>query len=486
MPDLKILFITSEIFPLIKTGGLADVSAGLPPALSKLGAETRILLPAYLPAVQKMKSLKTLDTPRLAHDATILEGKLPGTKLTIWLVDIPKYFTRIGNPYTTEEGNDWPDNAQRFTAFNQIALEISQNRANLDWPPDIVHCNDWQTGLIPALLAKEVTRPATIFTIHNLAYMGLFSWNTFEELGLPHDLWDMDKMEFHGQFAFIKGGLSAADHITTVSPTYAQEVQTSEFGYGLEGLLQARSHQMSGILNGIDHTLWNPATDKLIDHNYSKTKLSSKLKNKTSLQTHFALPPKKAIPLLVTVGRIVEQKGYDLLIKALPELMLMDIQIALLGSGDKYLETQLIAAAQEHPEKLSVRIGYDEVLAHKMEAGADVFLMPSKFEPCGLNQLYSLKYGTIPIVNPVGGLADSIIDIKPNPAKATGIYLTQSSPEALIQAVETTVNLFHNPPQWQKLIKTAMSQDFSWKNSAKQYLTLYKTVLKNRQSTANK
>jgi len=482
MPNLNALFVTSEIFPLIKTGGLADVSAGLPLALNKLGVKTRILLPAYLPAVQKMQSLKILDTPNLPHDATILEGKLPGTTLTMWLVDIPKYFFRGGNPYTTEDGDDWPDNAQRFTAFNRVALEIAQNRANLDWQPEIVHCNDWQTGLLPALLAAETSRPATLFTIHNLAYMGLFSWKTFAQLGLPHALWDMEKMEFHNQFSFIKGGLSSADHITTVSPTYAKEIQTTEFGYGLEGLLLAKSDRLSGILNGIDHRLWNPATDKLIDHPYSKANLTGKRLNKKSLQTYCKLPLETNIPLFATIGRIVEQKGVDLLLQALPELMALDLQIVILGSGDKTLETQLLAAMQAHPEKLSVHIGYDETLAHQIEAGADVFLMPSRFEPCGLNQLYSLKYGTIPIVNPVGGLADSVNDIHSTGANATGVYLPQANSGALTQTIEKTMNLFNDPQQWRQLIKSAMSQDFSWKNSAKQYLTLYRSLINNRKS----
>jgi starch synthase len=482
----KILFVASEAHPLIKTGGLADVIGSLPPALAARGADVRLLLPAYRDAVERagrLESAAQIFLPGLPHGVTLLAGELPGTRIKTWLADFPPAYDRPGNPYLNAYGHPWHDNAARFALLARVAVRLALGTAGLKWRPQVVHCHDWQTGLVPALLAQEAKRPATVFTIHNLAYQGLFPQETFAALGLPAPLWSHEALEFHGQLSFIKGGLVFADRLTTVSPTYAREIQTPEFGDGLDGLLRHRADRLTGILNGIDGAIWNPARDPLIVKRYSARRLRDKLPNKLALQRTFGLPADPATPLIGMVGRLVEQKGIDQVLAALPSLMQRPVQLAVLGSGDAGYENALRAAARRYSGRLALHIGYDEALAHNIEAGADMFLMPSRFEPCGLNQLYSLRYGTIPIVRRVGGLADTVIDATEKnlkTARATGIMLAGAAAEDLIAAVDRALVLFRDARRWKRLMLAGMRQDFTWRHSAAEYLRLYRAALRDR------
>ncbi|MDD5580289.1 MAG: glycogen synthase GlgA [Methylobacter sp.] len=476
----KILFVTPEAHPLIKTGGLGDVSGSLPKALAELSQDIRLLIPNY-------QSLKTGGDVRFLcslrvdnRNITILETRIPESRVIVWLVDYPAYFNYPGNPYVNELGDAWPNNAERFALFCRIAVEVAMDRVFQDWKPDIVHCNDWQTGLVPALLSLEQNRPATLFTIHNMAYQGLFPSSTAFSLNLPGQLLNPDGLEFHSMLSFIKGGLVYADHITTVSPTYALEIQTAEFGYGLEGLLNHRKDSLTGIINGIDPEQWNPETDLFIAQQFNAALLNKKQINKSALQTKFSLPVSDHIPLFGMISRLVEQKGIDMLIKCLPEIIDIPIQLVLVGSGNKGFEKKLQNLAALYPENIAITIGYDEALAHVIEAGADLFLMPSKFEPCGLNQMYSQLYGTIPVVRKTGGLADTVIDALPETIAnntATGIVFNEATAGALLEAVKRAAILYNSPAIWKKLQTNAMKKDFSWKRSAEQYLALYQSIL---------
>ena len=488
----KVLFVASEAHPLIKTGGLGDVASGLPVALASLGADARLLLPAYHDAVARAGKLKTvakLQVAGLADPVRLLEGRLPGTRLVTWLIDFPAAYGRPGNPYLDSRGRLWPDNAWRFALLARVATMLALGRTPLKWRPDVVHCHDWQTGLVPALLAQEPKRPATVFTIHNLAYQGLFPRETFVSLGLPPALWSIEALEFHGQLSFIKGGLAFADRLTTVSPTYAREIQTVEFGGGLDGLLRHRADRLTGILNGIDNEVWNPAQDPFIVKQYSARRTQDKIHNKRALQQEYHLPVAPKTALIGMVGRLVEQKGIDLVLETLPALMRQPLQLVVLGSGEARFEEALRAQMARYPRRLSVRIGYDEGLAHRIEAGADMFLMPSRFEPCGLNQLYSLRYGTIPIVRRVGGLADTVVDASEENiknGKATGIVFEETRASALLAAIGRALALRRNNRRWNQMMRTGMRQDFTWLHSATEYLRLYRQVLRGTRAPSRK
>lgn len=473
----RILFVTSEAHPLIKTGGLADVSGSLPKALAELGQDVRLIMP-YYQAVKIDQEIYHRCNLRVNNcNVEILESRLPGSDVIVWLVNYPAYFGTPGNPYLDPQGNPWSDSAERFALFCRIAVEVAMNRAWLDWKAEIVHCNDWQSGLVPALLSLEEERPRTVFTIHNLAYQGLFPKQTFAFLNIPGRLWHPDGVEFHGMLSFIKGGLTYSDHITTVSPSYALEIQTPEFGYGLEGLLKHRQNQLTGILNGIDVEHWDPETDTYLAHTYTATTLDKKLANKTALQNRLGLPVDATIPVIGLISRLVQQKGIDLVLESLPQMAEMPLQFVLLGSGDRDYEQRLLNFASIYPEKFSITIGYDEVLSHLIEAGADIFLMPSRFEPCGLNQMYSQRYGTIPIVRETGGLADTVTDSLPQTitdGSASGVVFSQAHGDSLLEAIKRTLILYLNPKIWKKMQQTGMRKDFSWRNSAEQYLYLYR------------
>ena len=475
----KILFVTSEAHPLIKTGGLADVCGSLPKALTELSQDIRLILPNYQ-ALKASENVKFLTSVRIDNrNINILETLMPDSQVIVWLVDYPAYYNYPGNPYVDEQGEPWSNNAERFGLFCRIVTEVAMNRINQDWQPDVVHCNDWQSGLVPAFLSLEEGRPSTVFTIHNMAYQGLFPLTSALVLNLPGQLWHPAGLEFHGMLSFIKGGLVYADYITTVSPTYALEIQTAEFGYGLEGLLEHRKEFLGGIINGIDLDQWDPEKDPNIFQCYSAKTLGKKLLNKTALQAKLGLPIEEHIPIFGLIGRLVEQKGIDLLLDCFSEMITMKLQFVLLGSGDKVFEKQLQEFAELYPDKIAIKIGYDEALAHLIEAGADAFLMPSRFEPCGLNQMYSQRYGTVPIVRKTGGLADTVIDALPETLgnqTATGIVFNEASPSALLEAIKRTLILYSMPDSWKKIQVNAMGKDFSWQRSAKQYLELYQKL----------
>jgi len=482
----KILFVTSEAHPLMKTGGLGDVCGGLPQALRALGADVRLLLPGYHDALRRagrLKMVAQLTLPPLASPVTLLEGVLPGTRVKVWLIDFPPAYDRPGNPYVNAHGQPWHDNAIRFALLAQVAVAIARGASGLAWRPDVVHAHDWQAGLVPALLATEAARPATVFTIHNLAYQGLFPYETFKSLSLPASFWSLHALEFHGQLSFIKGGIAFADRITTVSPTYAREIQTPEHGYGLDGLLRHHAARLSGILNGIDERTWNPARDPHLVSPYSMRRLAHKAPNKAALQKEFNLPVYTDVAMLGLVSRLVHQKGVDILLDALPSLMELPLQLVVLGSGDAQYEQALRTQAARYPDRLAVLAGYDEAVAHRIQAGADLFLMPSRFEPCGLSQLYNLRYGTVPIVRRVGGLADTVVAASvANVAAgtATGIVFDEATAEALAGAVRRALALYRDRRSWKQIQLTGMRQDFSWRHSAGDYLRLYDEVLRTR------
>lgn len=481
---LKILFASSEAVPFIKTGGLADVSGSLPPVLRGLGQDVRLVLPAYpsaLAAIGHCHEVARLRLPGHHEPVYLLEGQGQDA-MPVYLVHAPHSFSREGNPYTGPDGRDWPDNHHRFALFSRAVTAMALNHAGLGWPVDVVHANDWQTGLVMALLNQEWERPATIFTIHNLSYQGLFSRQAFDELLLPADLWRMEGMEFHGLASFIKAGLAYADRITTVSPTYAQEIRTQEFGYGLEGLLNYRTKILHGISNGIDYQTWNPATDQALAATFDSNSLDARQANKAALQRLFGLPEDPGIMLFGYIGRLVEQKGIDLILKVLPRMQQQGgLQLVMLGSGDPQQENTLREAQWQYPGLLGCRIGYDENLAHLIEGGVDAFLMPSRFEPCGLNQLYSLRYGAVPIVHRTGGLADSVVDASPEHIKAnlaTGFQFDRADPPGLWYALERALGCYRQHPEvWQQLMRTGMTTDTSWQRSAGQYLDVYRSAM---------
>ncbi|HMA10537.1 MAG TPA: glycogen synthase GlgA [Steroidobacteraceae bacterium] len=485
---MKILFVASEAYPLVKTGGLGDVLYSLPHALHARGADVRLLLPGYRALLHQLDEVRILGWIEVRGaeglvSARILETRHPGYAFPLWIVDCPQLFHRAGNPYVSASGQDWPDNAERFAVFARAAALLAQDALDLGWQPQVVHTHDWQTGLVGAFLADQPLRPKTVFTIHNLAYGGYFSHSDFVRLQLPSAWWTHEGVEFHGGFSMLKAGIVYADAVTTVSPTYAAEICTAEFGYGLDGLLRSRQHKLHGILNGIDAAIWNPSTDVHLPAHYSAGRIQpGKRRNKQALLERFLPSADDAAmqaPLLGLVGRLVEQKGVDWMLAALPVLLAeTDARVALLGSGQAAYEQKLLRLAQQHPGRVMVEIGYDEPLAHLIEGGADMFLMPSRFEPCGLNQMYSLRYGTPPIVFKTGGLADTVVDANAatlDDGSATGFVFDTPDVAGLLEAVRRALDLYRQPAQWRRLQQAGMRQSFDWSESAGHYLALYST-----------
>ena len=487
---MKILFAASEAYPLVKTGGLGDVIHSLPRALQRLGAEVRVVLPAYRVVLEQMESLRIrrwlqVQGAGRLHEVRLLETGDQYLGVPLLLVDAPLLFDRPGNPYLHPDGYNWHDNAERFTVFSRAVARMACDHELLPWRPQVVHCHDWQTGLVAPFLSHERQPPASVFTIHNLSYAGIFSHQEFEQLALPASWWSPEALEFFGSFSMLKGGIVFSDRVTTVSPTYANEIQTPTFGYGFDGVLRSARHKLSGILNGIDDEVWNPATDPYLPSHYSVENHceAGKRANKETLLRQFGLEPDDEMlsqPLLGFIGRMVEQKGIDLLLDAIPSLLAREqARLVILGSGESRFEDALRELAALYPGQLLVNIGYSEALSHLIEAGADIFLMPSRFEPCGLNQLYSLRYGTPPVVHSVGGLADTVVDATPENLaenRATGFLFHQPTSEALLQAARRALLLYQNKAQWQRLVRTAMSQDFGWEKSAHKYLALYEEI----------
>ncbi len=483
---MNILFGCSELYPLVKTGGLADVAYNLPRALQQLGHSVRIILPAYRGLIQMVNAARRVGRCTVyGHSVDVLETSLRDSDLVLYLVDCPTLFDRGGGPYGDYSDTAWPDNAQRFGLFCRVAVDMALDRFMLAWQPDIVHCNDWQTGLVPVLLAVHEQRPASVFTVHNLGYQGLFPLAECESLELPSaingvPIRDFRALEFYGQLSFIKGGVVFADAVNTVSPGYAQEVLTPEFGCGLDGLLRHCGSRFSGILNGIDTTIWDPSFDQAIAVNYEQKSLAGKQLNKRALMREFSLSDNENALLLGVVSRLTDQKGIDLILESLPLLLELPINLVVLGSGDSAIEKTLRACATQHPNRISVRFGYDEALAHRIIAGIDALLIPSRYEPCGLTQLYSQRYGTVPIAHAVGGLRDTIVDTGDgylSPDKNTGILFHEFSVTAFVEAVTRAVDLHREWSRWRQLQLAGMGGDFSWVASAINYVELYHSAI---------
>ncbi|NOU01780.1 MAG: glycogen synthase GlgA [Gallionella sp.] len=483
MAELKVLFATSEVAPLIKTGGLADVSGALPAALRAIGVDVRVLIPGYLQVMAKLGEFDVVATfnnlPGFPS-ARILSGKM-ANDLPLLVVDCPNLYQREGGPYQNELGQDWPDNALRFGLLSKVAAVLGSNESPLDWHPDLLHCNDWQTGLTPAYLKFASGAVPSIMTVHNLAFQGIFPAKTVADLHLPASCFAIGGAEFYGSLSFLKAGLFYTNHITTVSPTYAKEIQQEELGFGMQGLLTTRSDDLTGILNGIDTDEWNPSTDKLLAKTYHIRDMSGKVADKALLQYRMRLKVDPAMPLLGVISRFTHQKGLDLLLEIAPQLAALPVQLAMLGSGDAALQQAAVDLSHKYPNQIAAHIGYSEPLSHLIEAGADMFVMPSRFEPCGLNQMYSQRYGTPPIVHATGGLADSVVNYTDATLKArmaSGFSFSGMTAQNLFDTIQRAVSLYHDKLKWQALCKNCMAKDFSWEISAAAYRDVYLKVLK--------
>jgi starch synthase len=464
---MNLLFATPECAPLAQTGGLGEVSAALPVALRELGIDARVLLPAYRGFARDAGCLAEMEL--LGRRVRLFESQLP-TGVPIYLLDCPELFRRDGGPYQDAQGADWPDNALRFGVFSRAAALLSGGASPLDWRPDVLQCNDWPAALAPVFASFEPDHARTLLTIHNLAFQGNFDAQWVERLGLPESFLSMDRLEFHGRMSFLKGGIVCADALNTVSPRYAREIQGEEMGCGMEGLLRGRAADLRGILNGIDTSAWDPASDRFIAARYDAASLERKSANKAALQRRLNLEPDARALLLGSVGRMTHQKGSDLLAAAAAELLAGPAQLAVLGAGERDIERALTALAARHPGRMAVKIGFDDELAHLIEAGADLFLMPSRYEPCGLNQMYSQRYGTPPVARATGGLADTIQD------GATGFLFERAEPAALLDAVRRAAALWREPPRWALVQRAAMGRDFSWAAAARRYADLYRQL----------
>lgn len=481
---MRILIATSEAYPLIKTGGLADVSGSLPAALRKQHADARILIPGYPAVLAKLKNLTRvikLDLIPQVGSVTLLQGEMPDTGVPVYVVDHAILYQRDGGPYQDHHGQDWIDNPVRFGVLSHVAAVMSSGFSPLEWKPDIVHCNDWQSGLTPAILHYfDTTRAKTVLGIHNLAYQGNFGPEWVKELGLPASSLEIEGLEYYGQMSFLKAGVYYSDAMITVSPTYAQEIQTVEYGCGMQGLLADRHATLHGILNGIDTDEWNPASDHHLGTNYDMDHLEGKAAVKQALQARLGLDVDAEAPLLAVVSRLASQKGLDLVLACARDLVHEGAQLAILGSGDAMLEHGFTQLCLAFPGKVSITVGYNEPLSHQIMAGSDIFLMPSRFEPCGLNQMYGLAYGTPPVVRNTGGLADSVHDTNTTSLKsgaATGFVFEHAKVEDFAACTRRAIKLFKDKKSWKKLQINGMQKDLSWTRSAREYLKIYQSLL---------
>lgn len=483
MPEIKVLFVTSEIAPLIKTGGLADVSGALPAALRTLNIDVRVLVPGYRQVIAQMGPSEVVatfaDLPGFPPSRLIFSIMKTGVPLLV--LDCPELFLRDGGPYMDPAtGHDWVDNPIRFGLLSKVAAVLGSDESPLSWHPDLVHGNDWQTGLTGVYLSVAAGAVPNIITIHNLAFQGNFRPKKVELLHLPPESFSINGIELYGNMSFLKAGLFYAWHITTVSANYAREIQGDELGFGLQGLLRSRSNDITGILNGIDTGEWNSETDKYLPAHFSLARMSGKAENKQALQQRMGLEVDPAIPLLAVVSRLTHQKGLDLLLEIAPRLLDFPVQLVILGSGEAFMQQTARDLAQLYPGKIAAMIGFDEALSHQIEAGADMFIMPSRFEPCGLNQFYSQRYGTPPIVHNTGGLADSVIDCNLETLKdgtASGFVFSGMTSENLYDTIQRAVDCYRDDRKWKALRKNCMSKDFTWETSARAYREVYLKVL---------
>jgi starch synthase len=480
---MRILHVASEIYPLIKTGGLADVVGSLPPALVNRGLDVRVLLPGFpgvLDGVAGLRPVMRVGPVFGAASVMLRIGRLPDNKLPAYVIDAPFLFRREGNPYLGADGHDWSDNHRRFGLLGWTAAHLASGELDPEWTPDVVHAHDWHAGLTPAYIMQNPgLKVPTVFTVHNLAFRGIFPMECHYDLGLPIRRLDPHGVEFHGNISFMKAGLVYSSRITTVSPNYAWEIRTPEFGCGLDGVMRDRAGDLSGILNGVDYAVWNPG-DAKIAKPYSANDPAGKKVCKQALQTEFGLSTQARGPLFAVVSRLTSQKGMDILLAALPELLNEGAQLAVLGTGEEDLEAGFRHAAAANPENVAVCIGYDESMSHRFMAGADVLLVPSRFEPCGLTQLYALRYGTLPLVRRVGGLADTVVDVNGESLaaeRATGFVFDEASRHALGARIrEACIFYRDNGAVWEKIQQRAMRQNFSWDDSAASYERLYRSL----------
>jgi starch synthase len=483
---MRILFAVSEVAPFAKTGGLADVAGALPKALRKLGHDVRVVLPLYRAVETAEHHVATfpldLSVPVAGRveKSSVLQGRIP-PDVPVFFIRCDRYFDRDG--LYQVHGVDHPDNAERFAFFSRAVLELARA---LDFRPEVAHCHDWQTGLIPAYLRTVYAqnpfyaRTGVMFTIHNMAYQGLFPPNAIDAAGLGPELFTPAGVEFYGQVSYLKAGLVFADLLTTVSRRYSQEIQTPEFGCGLDGVLRARTNDVFGILNGIDVDEWNPATDRHIAARYSAKDTAGKAICKADLQRAMGLSPAPGAPVFACISRLAEQKGIDLVAEALDMILDTGGQLVLLGTGEPPLEQRFRAAGAAHPGQVAAILGFDETLAHKIEAGADIFLMPSRYEPCGLNQMYSLRYGTIPVVRATGGLDDTVTSFRRDTGEGNGLKFEETTADALRLAICRAGGLYRDPEARRRLMANAMQGDFSWDRSAREYEALYRVAARRR------
>jgi starch synthase len=460
---------------LVKTGGLGDVSAALPAALAAAGADVCVLLPGYSEVLAGAGA--TVELGRLfvlGHRVRLLAARLPNG-VPLWIVDCPSLYVRDGGgPYQTDAGPDWQDNALRFGVLSKVAAVLGSDASPVEWRPDVVHCNDWPTALAPVHLRfASGRRASTLLTIHNLAFQGVFPFPEAVPLELPPQSFGVDGIEFYGRASFLKGGIVCAEAVNTVSPTYAREIKTRDLGFGLDGALRGLGDRLHGVLNGIDTAIWDPETDPYIASNYGRATLEKKAPNKTKLRARMGLEFTSDRPLAGMVTRLTQQKGIDLVTNAADALVEMGLQVAVVGTGERELVDQLEAVARRHPENFAVFVGFDEGLAHLLEAGADMFLMPSRFEPCGMNQMYSQRYGTPPVANATGGLVDTIADDAVLP---TGFLMDEPTVAALVATVRRALATYRDPTQWRAIQLNGMAKDFGWTQAAAQYAEIYRKI----------
>jgi starch synthase len=489
---LKVLYVSSEVVPFAKTGGLADVAGALPMALKDLGHEVRVMMPKYkivnerkyvLREVIRLKNIP-VKVGEEEHQVNVKSAFIPDSKVQIYFIDYKPFFGREGLYVDGKRGKDFPDNDQRFILFSKAVLETLKL---LYWQPDIIHINDWHCSLIPLYLKSVYAKDpffkkiSSILTIHNVGYQGNFSKETGGLTGIPKSALAKEPCLDNNGFNFLANGILSADYINTVSKTYAKEIRTNpELGHGMEELLTQRKKEFTGILNGVDYSVWNPETDPLIAEPYNAKSLAPKEENKIALMKRVGLPYKKGTPVFGLISRLVPHKGHELLIEALPELLKLDAQFILLGTGDKNIQAAFAAARKEFDQQFSATFGFNEKLAHLIEAGCDAYLMPSLYEPCGLNQMYSLKYGTVPVVRETGGLADTVENFTSKTGTGNGITFPDFTAASMLTAVKRAIKLYNSGKSWQKIVRNGMKQDFSWNAAAKQYTRLYTQVVKSK------
>lgn len=479
---MKVLIASPEVFPFVKTGGLADVTGSLPKALNRLGIEARVILPKHKLIEEQSFPMKYKNHKFMCPVSQMyVEGEVVETEfdgITTYLIEKDEYYYR-DYLYSTPDG-DYLDNAERFAFFSKAVLEAIKITGYI---PDVLHCNDWETALAPVFLRttyaddKVLKNMATLFTIHNLGYQGIFWHYDMNILNIGWEYFTPDYLEFYGKINFLKGGIVFSDIINTVSKQYSEEIQTPEFGHGLDGILRTRKKDLYGIVNGIDYDQWNPEKDTFIPVNFGPDSIENKKKCKSALQKAFGLPVKDDIPLIATISRLADQKGFDLISSALENMLAKGVQYVVLGTGERKYHELLAALAEKHNKSFGIHIAYNNQLAHLIEAGADMFLLPSKYEPCGLNQLYSLQYGTVPVVRGVGGLEDTIVDFTAYPERGTGFKFYEYEDEALLEAVERALSAYKNKKLWVSIMKRGMEADFSWEASAREYIKLYEKAI---------